>query len=225
LPFIREETMDVLFAHATEAPPSFEDAGAPDWVPQEVQAVVMRCLAKNAADRFSSARELAEEFQKALAKAEDRVQASESPAPPAPADSETPAAPMTEIVAVPAPIPFDANTIVHQLEAWMPDTIASFKLRGFVQDNNGEVLESIPGIIKMRIGGKSVSWLGLGRKTDVVDLELRLARTNPSQQNHLHITVLMRSPHRKSADPHWRERCNQLFCELRSYLAGVVVSN
>jgi serine/threonine-protein kinase len=94
-----------------------------------------------------------------------------------------------------------------------------------VQDCNGEVIESAPGVIKMRIGGKSTSWLGLGRKADVIDLELRLARNNPTQLNHLHITVMMRSPHRKSADPHWRDRCAALFCELRSYLAGVVVSN
>jgi hypothetical protein len=35
----------------------------------------------------------------------------------------------------------------------------------------------------------------------------------------------MSSPHRKSADPAWRERCNEVFCELRSYLAGAVVAS
>jgi eukaryotic-like serine/threonine-protein kinase len=117
-----------------------------------------------------------------------------------------------------------ANTIVHQLEAWMPDVIATNKLRGFLHDINGEVLESVPGNIKMRIGAKSASWFGLGHRADVVDVELRLER-NGSQQNKLHITVLMTSPHRRAADPHWRERCGEVFCELRSYLAGAVVTS
>jgi serine/threonine-protein kinase len=125
-------------------------------------------------------------------------------------------------------IPFDANVIVHQLEAWMPDIIATNKLRGFVQDTNGEVLESVPGRIRMRIGAgpnhSAFSWLGIGRKTGIVDLELRLERNNPSQSNLLHVIVLMSSPHRKSSDPSWRERCNEVFCELRSHLAATVVT-
>jgi hypothetical protein len=55
-------------------------------------------------------------------------------------------------------------------------------------------------------------------------MELRLDRNNPLQQNVLHITVLMSSPDRKApANRAWRERCNQFFCELRSYLAGASV--
>jgi hypothetical protein len=40
----------------------------------------------------------------------------------------------------------------------------------------------------------------------------------------LNIIVLIGSPHRKAADPHWRERCAEVFCELRSHLAATVVS-
>jgi eukaryotic-like serine/threonine-protein kinase len=225
LPFVRDETMDVLFAHATEAAPAFADVGVANSVPAEIEAIVMRCMAKSPNDRPGSTRELAEMYQKALKQAERRLEPNQPEFAAAPNDDEPAESPKTEIVPQPQPIPYDANTIVHQLEAWMPDSIATYKLRGFVQDTNGEVLESLPGIIKMRIGGKSVSWLGLGRKNGIVDLELRLERNNPHQENLLHIVVVMSSPHRKSSDSHWRERCNEVFCELRSYLAGASVSS
>jgi serine/threonine protein kinase len=229
LPFIRDETMDVLFAHATEPPPTFAEVGASNWAPPEIEAVVMRCLAKAPNDRPSSARELAELYQKALKVIEHRIDPDPDQLVATPAPAVSAETPKTDVFSpLPAPV-FDPSVIVHKLEAWMPDVIATNKLRGFVQDNNGEVLESVPGKIKMRIGGaknqSAFSWLGIGAKAGIVDVELRLERNNPHQQNQLYITVLMSSPHRKSADSHWRERCNEVFCELRSYLAGAVVMN
>jgi eukaryotic-like serine/threonine-protein kinase len=229
LPFIRDETMDVLFAHATEPPPSFADVGAANWAPPEIEAIVMRSLAKSPDDRPASARELAEAYQKALRSVEqqmgpqpDAVVATPTPVEPADAVKQTMITPIT------AP-PYDANVIVHHLEAWMPDVIATNKLRGFVQDNNGEVLESVQGKIKVRIGGVTkkgaFSWLGINRRGSIIDVELRLDRNNPAQQNQLHITVLMSSPNTKPADACLRERCSEVFCELRSYLAATVVVN
>ena len=67
LPFTGSETMDVLLAHATQAPPSFASVGAYQWVSPTVEAVVLRCLAKDPKDRPATARELAEMYDAALA--------------------------------------------------------------------------------------------------------------------------------------------------------------
>jgi serine/threonine-protein kinase len=133
----------------------------------------------------------------------------------------------TALVDTPAPRSkpvFDPGLVVHQMEAWMPDVLASCKLRGFVNDMGGEVIESVPGKIRVRLGGPNGdggSWFGIRRKASIIDMELLLERNNPQQPSVLHITVLMSSPDRKTAlSTAWRNRCGQIFCELRGYLAG-----
>jgi len=125
--------------------------------------------------------------------------------------------------------PVDPNAVFYRLEAWMPETIAIHKLRGFMQDIGGEVLESVPGHIRVRVGGpdggsalgKSLSWLGRARKNRRAELMLRLERSSVDRQNLLRITVSMRPLNGESAfDPRWRGYTTQLFCDLRGYLMG-----
>ena len=220
LPFTRDETMDVLFAHATEEPPTFAAVGAGGWVPEAVEEVVRRCLAKKPADRPASARDLAQLYQAALLDTPDRPAAMV----PTPPDASLPAVADGTPTAVDAtPTEYDPNVIVHRMEAWMPDIIATYKLRGFVHDHHGEVLESAPGLIRVRLGGgqQTQSWFNFRRQNAVIDMELRLERANPQQQNVLHITVVMSSPDSKALlSPHWRDKCSQIFCELRSHLVA-----
>jgi serine/threonine-protein kinase len=227
LPFTGGETMEVLLAHATEPPPSFADVGA-GWIPPPIEGVVRSCLAKDKAERPPNALDLAVRFEEALAEEGPptefaphtpyngaRREQKEQPAPPAP----------------PSPVEPVPGAVVHHLEAWMPEAIASHKLRGFVYDVGGEVVESVPGTIRVRLGGKGsvywtpgqgpLSWLGLGRRASLIDVELRLERNNPTQQSLLSITVLMRSPEGLAAEtPAWKARANQVFCDLRAYLMG-----
>ncbi len=235
LPFTGDETMDVLLAHATEAPPTFAAVGA-NYVFPAIESVVQACLAKNPGERPSSARDLAERYEAALtAEMAARDGGGELPAA---NDAEThtvdgEATEEAETNGKSAPVPADPNTVMHRLEAWMPDAIASYKLRGFVHDVGGEVLESVPGKIRVRLGGKGsiyevargpFAWFGIGRKDGLVDVELRLERTAPTQSSQLQITVLMTSPDRTIAvSPSWRRRCNQIYCDLRAYLAGASV--
>jgi serine/threonine-protein kinase len=112
----------------------------------------------------------------------------------------------------------------------MPEKIATYKLRGFIQDVGGELVESVPGRINVRLGGKGsvyappargLSWLGIGRRTNHVDVELRLQRADGGRDNRLRITVIFRSPSGDlSADVGWRNLCSQIFCDLRGYLMG-----
>jgi serine/threonine-protein kinase len=226
LPFAGRSSMDVLLAHATEEPPNFTDLGAGDWVPPAIEAVVRSCLAKRPEDRPPSARELAERFETALAHEEVVLENTVPEHPPEPATK--PADRAVEPRELP---PSDPRGVVRYLEAWMPERIAAYKLRGFVTDMGGEVIESVPGRIRVRLGGRGsvysppgqgpLSWLGLGRRAGLIDMELLLARANPNRESLLHITVTIRSPHGEGPlDPEWRARCDQIYCDLRGYLMG-----
>lgn len=222
LPFQREETMDVLLAHATDPPPTFESLGAVDWISRQTEDVVQSCLAKKPADRPGSARELAKRYETALYEVDEPRNTPQEVAT-LPADAAA--------AAGPTQAPYDPNIVVHQLEAWMPDVLATCKLRGFVNDLGGEVLESVPGRIRVRLdhgangnGSGSTTWFGLRKRANIVDLELLFERSNPKSPSQLRITVKMSSPDRRAGtNPVWRDRCGQIFCELRGYLAGASV--
>jgi serine/threonine-protein kinase len=246
LPFAGRSTMDMLLAHATEDPPAFARIGAALGVPRAVEDVVQACLAKDPGERPATARELAERFEAALGASQ-----------PAPSSSATAPAvvpgprlpPRSSVVARklrPAPSPssvsgafllppesgvFDPLAVVHHLEAWMPEKIATVKLRGFIHDVGGEVVESVPGRIRVRLGGKGCiyttpnrgfSWLGLGRRSGTIDMELRLHRPDTDRDtNQLRITVVLRSPGSDvTGDVAWQSVFTQIFCDLRAYLMG-----
>jgi len=247
LPFSGSSTMDVLLAHATEEPPSFAAIGVKGWVSPAVEAVVRSCLAKDPNERPASARELAERFEAALiedaeAPAHHGAYASRppTPAPPAMPVLAAPAAPAAVAALAPADSPATAQpppatvhdplSQVYYLEAWMPEKIAAYKLRGFVEDVGGQFLESVPGRIRVRLGGKnclysvdrrnSLSWLGLGRRSGHIDVELRLHRPDPGREV-LQVTVILKPGSGVSPeDEEWRERCGQIYCDLRGYLMG-----
>jgi eukaryotic-like serine/threonine-protein kinase len=230
LPFTGTETMDVLLAHATQPPPSFEEMGATDWVPPGVEAVVKRCLAKNPQDRPATARELDNLFQAAVA-----PQAQQDGTPAQAHEGPERTQPQQPPLTVPLPEhDLEPFSVAYELLAWMPDAIATCKLRGFVEDVGGQVVESVPGKIRVRLGDKGsvyfvrgggpFKWLGIGNKNAVIDMELHLQRSD-DMDSQLRITVRMRPAHNKAAlSDSLRERCEQVFCDLRAYLMGLGVS-
>jgi eukaryotic-like serine/threonine-protein kinase len=239
LPFSGSSTMDVLLAHATEEPPKFADVGASNFVSPAIEAVVLSALAKDPKDRPNSARELAERYEKSLLEQEDARALTEAsialqpvPAGAGSAPRGLAAALTQETGLMPehaAPTPHDSVAVIHHLEAWMPERVAAYKLRGFVQDVGGEILESVPGRIRVRLGGKnclytatksSFSWFGLARRPYSIDVELQLNRPDPTRDN-LQITISMRPGTKGTVnDEDWRNRCMHIFCDLRAYLMG-----
>jgi eukaryotic-like serine/threonine-protein kinase len=219
LPFIGPSSMDLMLAHATEQPPSFASLELDTQIPNAVEQVVLAALEKDPKDRPQSARDLMDCYETALS-------IDEMGLPVSPADEN-----QSEL-AYP-PIYADPTTLTFQMEAWMPESIAIMKLRGFAHDMGGEVTESVPGMIALRIGGNTagnkakkagrsgLSWFGFGRRIGIISLELHLHQIDPQKCNRLFLQVVFRPLSiNQLNDPVWRERCTELFIELRAYLMG-----
>ena len=238
LPFEGATSMDVLLAHATETPPRFAELGLGGWVPPAAEQLVFDILSKDPDDRPQSARELAARLDRVVA---DAQQVAEGRPAPASDRIESESSELIELELEPPPSRLAARggaasgtwptgnraeaALPFHMEAWLPEGVAIRKLRGFVHDCGGEVLESLPGLIRVRLGkspGPAMAWLGLARRVNgPIDLELHLHRTDPRQETKLTIHVLFRPAHPSLlADEEWRKRCGKLFIELRAYLMG-----
>lgn len=218
LPFNGLSTMDMLLAHATESPPKMSEV-CEVWVPPAIEKVVAWCLEKQPGNRPTSARELAQRYDEAL-QAQDASSKDES--------AEQAEQPMDIPLQPPVLDPSDPSAVVYQFQAWMPESVAAYKLHGFVQDAGGVVTENVPGRIRVRLGGKgsvyeskrgALSWL-LGTSKHPIELELQMQHTTTAKmQNNLTLTVILRYLGR-NLDSDWRARCNQIYIDLRSYLMG-----
>jgi hypothetical protein len=213
--------------------------------------VVQSGLAKDPADRPANARELAERYEAALAadavalaptspskagnlQPRPTMRGKRLPAPPVQQQTQQPPQPPVRsgpVRTITAAAAVDPGAVVHKIEAWMPERIAAYKLHGFIQDTGGEVLESVPGRIRVRLGGKGsaylaprrngFNWLGLGRGSGLFELELHLQRPVGGRENQLNVTVVVRSPSSDlNGDISWTDVCGRIFCDLRAYLMG-----
>jgi serine/threonine-protein kinase len=215
LPFDLASVDELFDAHLNEEPPSCREAGAND-VPPALEAVVRSCLSKYPAERPQSAWELAKLYGKAAG-----MQIMEPPD-----QAARPDLPGATPTAAP-----DTNAVIHEIDAYMPERLAVAKLRGFVQDVGGELVDSVPGVIQICLGGRgcryqppvagALAWLGLGNKRRrQISLELRMAKTDRGHSAQLHITILLRPATGDSLpeDPRWHDCCAQIYTDLRGYL-------
>ncbi len=225
-PFEGSSSMDILLAHATEEPPTFAEIGV-TWIPAPIERVIRQCLAKVPGDRPASARDLAELYQAALEETDEpaALPAQDAPTPAPDTIPETPSPLVSHV-------PDDPNAVSFHLEAWMPEAIAVHKLRGFVNDAKGVVLESVPGLIRVRLGGpgsryrfksKRRSWLDLSRKSGAVDMNLYVEQAG-QDASQLSITVHISSRDGvPPTDEDLKAHCGGIFVDFRGYLMAQTI--
>jgi serine/threonine-protein kinase len=215
LPFVGPSSMDLMLAHATEMPPRFATLNLPVVIPEAIEAVVFLCLEKEPDERPQTARELAELYETAMSLDGSGLGGLSDPAHTRPA--------------VPAGVHLvtDPNSLTFTMEAWMPESIAVVKLQGFAHDADGQIIESVPGVVRMKLGpnGKIAranqgGWFGL-KRAEPLWLELHLHQIDPTRGNKLLIQVVFRPQYiSQLSDAAWRERCTRGYIALRSYLMG-----
>lgn len=217
------EVSDILLAHVSRVPPSFRAVGIVD-VPSRVEAIVHRCLAKHPQERPQSYRELADSFAAAVGR------------PPLP-ESEWDAASDHEPARGPDQDP-RRGLELDRLEAWMPEQIAVMKLRAFVEGVAGEVVDSVPGVIRVRIPDPRqpavekptglLGFLGIGRRRlrepSYLALELWMEKKDAGGRSQVEIRVVLpdtanaSSPNDASEQAMRRGFGERVCRELRAYL-------
>jgi len=133
--------------------------------------------------------------------------------------------------------------MVYHLEAWMPESVAAVKLRGFLDSVGGEVVESVPGLVRVQLGWRIIaprqapaqgrwSWVAFRRATapaaqiEYAHMDVSLDRPAPKESSQLLLTVTLRpadsSPLQETTE--WRTWCDKLQRNLTAYLMAQVRS-
>ncbi len=212
--------------------------GLGEQVPEAVETAKGCSNAKMPDDRPKSAEELALRLRTALGSCIMPVR-SGVPTVTAPASG-------TNLLKVPAsalPVPrvTTRNTMQHSVEAVMPEAMAMLKLKGFIFDLGGVVIESIPGMIFVCASATGsltekksglFDWLNGGdaaAKSSVLEAatsaavswNCRMERREPSQPNKLTITLVI-VPGRGLVTSEWHSKCKKIGLDLKAYLMGRV---
>jgi serine/threonine-protein kinase len=224
LPFDGSAINEIMSGSYRSPPPLARGAGE-QRITRTVEAVVQACLAMDPAHRPQSARELAELYGTAVGQ---KLWKESEPLPPV--------LPVTGNLSAVREGADHPNASIYQLEAWMPEQVAAVKLRGFLKDLGGEVMESVPGLIRVRLkrwhrvpapapAPGLWAWLGLAKtgptpEFDPVDMDVSMHKATGQERGRLLITVRLRpaADHRLVADNNWRSWCDQIQRDLSAYL-------
>jgi len=227
-PFNYADAATIMNAHVKERVPRFSEVRPGLAISLEIETIVQLCLEKYPYERPQSAKVIAEEFCRAAGMpltADQYPEVNTAPEPLAKTEAD---------ICLPAQGKY---TLVHKLDAWMPEPIAVVKLRGFVEDEHGEVLESKPGMIRVVLFHHSspprtptrsmLSWLA-NRKNeerpapppDPIEMLLYLAHGSGAKANSLKLTIVFKPLDGANLNypDSWQARCDKLFFELRGYL-------
>ncbi len=228
-PFESEDQERLMLAHESEPPPSFASKGLPGVVPPMIESLVRSCLAKFPDGRPKDAAELARRYEQALGR---RIAPARLTVVGPASVTETPPPRPTVVPAPAARPPEDRNALRQSFEACMPEVMAMMKIKGFIFDLGGEVVESVPGMIRVRLTERQpakkrsglFALIGRGggqpeAPAATTDIELHMERKDPRNTSQLTITLVMR-PGGGPASPEWQARCAQVIRDLKGYLMG-----
>src|SRR5262249_27219624 len=138
--------------------------------------------------------------------------------------------------AAPPVAPEDPNTRTYYLEAWMPEQVAVMKVQGFVDSATGEVVTSIPGLMRVRLLDPHdlvtparpglLGWLGFveqapPRPRVLAVMDFHLQHKETTHQKRLAGTLKIRPGDDVLAPARWRAYCDKLFCDVRAFLMGL----
>jgi eukaryotic-like serine/threonine-protein kinase len=232
LPFEYPTVEEILAGHVRDQPPKMRTIGATD-VPAGVEAVVSIALSKYPAERQQTPRDLAQHYGQAIGWDLWRTTA------PAGYDRGSGRRQVESSMAIQtqAAGSREARFILSdQFDAMLPPRLASAKLKGFVDDYGGVVVESDPGVIRMRFGlpagyKEPSERSGLFKLMNVIrsmapepgeePIEVALQmKKHTDDANRVRVVV---SFHPMSeflpSDPKlWQGRCEQVNSALRMYL-------
>jgi len=261
-PFERSNVDGLLQAHLSDSPPPFSALGVAALISPSIEAVVRSCLEKYPENRPPCASELAQRFDRALGRKPlpNRPSGVRALVGTPPVNVPTPipgrmsgVRPAVNVAAgSPSRVPpvkvFDSPTsnssvstkaldpafFRHGFESVMPDAMALIKLKGFIHDLGGDVVESLPGVVRVRIpwlhsdGGSSstaksglFAWARRAPKVapSAMEMEVHMERLHPDQPTLMTVTMVMRSPRGiMTADS--RNQCQKLGLDLQAYLMG-----
>ena len=227
LPFDYEDQQKLLTAHVRDAPPRFNRVGA-GHIPPVVEAAVQIALSKYPSERHQNMKELCDQFSRGVGW--DCWDASK------PADYTPPEPTQIQVSAMsstPVDDIDDRFILSDTLEACLPEKLAAIKLRGFIEEVQGQVVENEPGLIRVRLelppGWKdpagrsgvfsflSGSWRSIGRGREPIEVSLKM---NKIDANRVAVIVDFRPMKMyMPSDPGlWLERCEAYYSVLRKYI-------
>lgn len=236
LPFEFQTVEEIMSAHVKVSPPAFYKIGVKD-VPPSVEGVIQLALAKYPAERHQSAKELCIHFGQAVGMPDLWTETAPSGyRTRSAAKSETIVVDKRAIHAPKAGSVEDKFTFYDQFEAALSPKMAAVKLRGFVDDVRGAVVDSDPGVIRMRVDlpegyleqnnttrSGLMGWISAMRKVEAIKgeepIEVAMQMQNVDANR---VAVFVSFAPMKEFMPTdlslWRERCETLYNLLRSYL-------
>lgn len=242
LPFDCNDQEKLLEAHARKSPPTFKQLGY-GHLPAAVEEVVRTAMCKYPSERQQTMKDLVDQFSKAvgwnvweltapkddykkigLGSMFDVTKASGD-------DTKESATTSTGMNS-----PFILSDV---FEATLPEKLAAIKLRGFIEDVQGQVIESEPGLIRMRVempngyreqgpraaGSGVFAFLSgvirtipsVPRGQEPIEIEMKMEKMSSDKVAML-VSFRPVSAFMPTDPKAWAERCEAYYGHLRKYI-------